>query len=271
MNTAEVTADSMTKTVKLVRGPGFDGGSACWVSALNIMLYGKHSDKLECADESWQKLCHCINDYCEDDHRHELVFGSGMFFDIVGTKTDDPAENLRRLFQIIDTAIRVWTPDYLMIRGCATPSGALRQLPPITDQATIANARKVIEEEFKYMSSYASYDDIKSLHEYQASGHVITPIGAVANTLNITRHIEGTFSTVSTHDLYKMAISCSTFTFMHNTKNGTHFEYLRDSVLPHLSKWIKESGCIPVEAVYCDLRTVSQRCGGKLHKEGVCV
>jgi hypothetical protein len=127
------------KTIKLGLGKGEPGKQACWMTALQSHLGGEWTDQCDCVDPVINKLCIRINDiYNSDDiGRTEDILEFGLFAPL-GTK-GTIEDSHRRMFKLVDVAVRVWTP-YRLRPNKEELAIKLEQLSPIVDKETARSA-----------------------------------------------------------------------------------------------------------------------------------
>jgi hypothetical protein len=123
------------RTIKLGYGIGEPGKQACWMTALQSHLGGEWTDQCYCVDPIINELCIKINDiYGEDDiSRTEDILEFGLFAPL-GTK-GTIEDSHRRMFKLVDVAVRVWTP-YRLRPNKEELAIKLEQLSPIVDKET---------------------------------------------------------------------------------------------------------------------------------------
>jgi hypothetical protein len=131
------------RTIKLGLGIGEPGKQACWMTALQAHLGGKWTDICDCVDPVINKLCVTINDIYDSDDtgRTEDILEFGLFAPLGtnGTKKDSQ----RRMFKLIDAAVRVWTPYRLRLKNKEELAIKLEQLSPIVNKETAKTAHSV--------------------------------------------------------------------------------------------------------------------------------
>lgn len=100
------------RVIRLGYGKGTPGQSACWMTALQAHMNGEWTDQCECVDPVINALCIQINDLYDkcNDERTEDILNFGLFR-VLGTK-GTPEDTERRLYHLVDTAVRQWLPAY---------------------------------------------------------------------------------------------------------------------------------------------------------------
>ena len=126
-------------TIKLCAGQGVRGKSACWMSAIGAWARGEWTgDKAgDCVDESIRALGIAINDTLTQDGRDRLILP--RLLDPLGTRDDSAA--MRRMYILVDAAVRVWAADALEYAGSATAQ-ELRGLQRIDGQRAASVAAR---------------------------------------------------------------------------------------------------------------------------------
>jgi hypothetical protein len=144
------------RTIKLGLGKGIPRIQACWMTALQAHLGGEWTDQCDCVDPVINNLCIIINDiYGSDDTgRTEDILEFGLFAPL-GTK-GTIEDSQRRMFKLVDVAVRVWTPYRLRLRHNEELAIKLEQLSPIVDKETAKTADIVAANVATYAYSAAA-------------------------------------------------------------------------------------------------------------------
>jgi hypothetical protein len=128
-----------SRPVRLVNGPGSPDTGGCWMSALSLYSGDRWSDHPACVDGPTRRLCIAINDMLPDDESRGRVIGPRLL-DPVGTVGDADATE-RRLWILVDAAVRIWAPLALDASGRKDHAARLRALPETTrDNGAAADA-----------------------------------------------------------------------------------------------------------------------------------
>jgi hypothetical protein len=146
------------RTIKLGFGMGKPGKQACWMTALQAHLGREWTDKCDCVDPIINKLCITINDIYDSDNtgRTEDILEFGLFAPL-GTK-GTVEDSQRRMFKLVDVAVRVWTPYRLRLRNKEKLAIKIEQLSPIVDKKTAASImRDVADDAAAYVANAVDY------------------------------------------------------------------------------------------------------------------
>lgn len=125
------------RVIKLGVGAGKPGESVCWMTALQSHIGGQWTDQCECVDPTIRALCIMINDLYgeQNETRTEDILNFGLFR-VLGT-TGTLEEMHRRLFHLVDIALRRWAPECCRYLYDPALAAWLEALPPIVDVATL--------------------------------------------------------------------------------------------------------------------------------------
>jgi hypothetical protein len=145
-----------SRPVRLVHGAGSPDTGGCWMSALSLYSGDRWSDHPACVDGPTRRLCIAINDMLPDDESRGRVIGPRLL-DPVGTVGDADATE-RRLWILVDAAVRIWAPLALDASGRKDHAARLRALPETTrDNGAAARATSLAADAAE-AAAYASAD-----------------------------------------------------------------------------------------------------------------
>lgn len=134
------------RVIRLGLGSGKPGAQACWMTALQAHMNGEWTDRCECVDPVINRLCILINDLygISDTPRTEDIMNFGLFR-VLGT-AGTPEDADRRMFHLIDTAVRQWLPEYWQTQGLSARvvAARFRNLPKIEDIAGTRSASALL-------------------------------------------------------------------------------------------------------------------------------
>jgi hypothetical protein len=170
------------RTIKLGHGTGKPGIQACWMTALQAHLGGKWTDQCDCVDPVINKLCITINDIydLDDTGRTEDILEFGFFapLDTKGTIEDSQ----RRMFKLVDVAVRVWTPYKLRLNKKEELAIKLEQLSPIVDKETAKIAHSTATAAAAYSAATTTAAAVAAYTDdaYIATAYIATATSAAA-------------------------------------------------------------------------------------------
>jgi hypothetical protein len=164
------------RTIKLGHGKGKPGIQACWMTALQAHLGGEWTDQCDCVDPVINKLCIRINDiYGSDDISRTEDILEFRFFAPLGTQ-GTIEDSQRRLFKLVDVAVRVWTPYRLRLNKEEELAIKLEQLSPIVDKETAKTAHSA------WATAAAAYAAVDAYYAVAAAADIAAPAAATAAT-----------------------------------------------------------------------------------------
>ncbi len=135
-----IDLDIFTKPITLCYGHGEHGKAGCWMDALSVFTgAGKWTDALACVSPPINRLCIAINDALSDADRNRVILP--IFYAPLGT-AGDAAADVRRMFILVDAAVRRWAPLALEAAGLKYHANRLRAMPPVVDGDTARAANE---------------------------------------------------------------------------------------------------------------------------------